>query len=68
MQTEMQTEMPDENRPEELPEGERPNEMPETEQGGMEPQVEPESPEIGQPVPGPDDVEVGDSEQEPSLR
>ena len=66
--TTMYTETPGtDDRPEELPENERPEEMPqggvqpqeipEIEPGEqpdeVEPLVEPESPEIGQPMPGP---------------
>ncbi len=43
--------------PEELPEGERPEELPESEDDALERTLEPESPEIGQPVPGPTDGE-----------
>ena len=61
----MRMEMPStEDVPEELPEGDRPVEMPETEQSESEPALEPQSPEIGQPVPGPDD-EGNDVETEP---
>jgi hypothetical protein len=52
--------------PEELPEGERPEELPESEDDALERTLEPESPEIGQPVPGPTDGE--DDDACPDLR
>ena len=63
MRTETQMRMPGDDAPDELPEGERPEEMPQDEhpdelpapgEGETEPAAEPDSPEIGQPVPGPD--------------
>ncbi|MGZ8613369.1 MAG: hypothetical protein ACXWX4_01660 [Actinomycetota bacterium] len=51
----MHTETPGRGMPEELPEGERPEELPESEDDALERRLEPESPEIGQPVPGPTD-------------
>jgi hypothetical protein len=69
MLTTMHTETPGtDDRPEELPEGDRPEELPpsepqetpvnpEVEPGNVQPEVqplsEPDSPEIGQPSPGP---------------
>ena len=51
-------ELPENERPEEMPQGgEQPPEVPEIEPGAqpdeVEPLIEPESPEIGQPMPGP---------------
>lgn len=51
----MHIETPGRGIPEELPEGERPEELPESEDDALERRLEPESPEIGQPVPGPTD-------------
>lgn len=53
----MDIETPRREMPEELPEGERPEELPESEDDALERTLEPESPEIGQPVPGPTDGE-----------
>lgn len=53
-------ELPENERPEELPQGgDQPQEMPEVEPGNVQPDEvaplrDPDSPEIGQPVPGPD--------------
>lgn len=55
----MRTEPPGEGVPEELPEGDRPDELPENEDDALERELEPRSPEIGQPVPGPTDAPVG---------
>ncbi|MGZ8631727.1 MAG: hypothetical protein ACXWZF_12300 [Actinomycetota bacterium] len=55
----MRTESPVEGVPEELPEGDRPDELPENEDDALERELEPRSPEIGQPVPGPTDAPVG---------
>jgi len=51
----LNVETPRREMPEELPEGERPEELPESEDDALERTLEPESPEIGQPVPGPTD-------------
>ena len=50
----MRMEMPGDDTPQEMPEGERPQELPEDEEDALERELEPRSPEIGQPVPGPD--------------
>ena len=57
----MHIDTPGHGIPEELPEGERPEELPESEDDALERTLEPESPEIGQPVPGPTD---GDGEDD----
>jgi len=50
----LRIEMPEGDRPHEIPEGDRPQELPDDEDDALERELEPRSPEIGQPFPRPD--------------